>query len=529
MSPPPGPPTPSAAAPTVLYRRGRVHTPEHPAATALVVGSDGRVAWLGDEGAADTHRDAVDAVVDLDGALVLPAFVDAHVHLSHTGMGLRGVDLGGTTSLAQALRAVEAAVRRHRGRPVFALNWQEQNWPEGRAMTAAELDRASYGGVVYASRVDGHSAVVSSALAMMSGADRLPGWDGGGFVTRDAKNAARDAFDAARTPQQRREDIEGALRLAARQGIAALHECGGPLLTSADDFADVLDLGLRPDLPRTLGYWAQAVTEPEQALALVARHRATGLGGDLNIDGSIGSRTAHLRRAYADDAGCTGTAYRSVADVRDHVAACALAGVQSGFHVIGDAGMDTVLEGYEAAAGLVGLDVVRATRPRLEHAEMVDAQGVRRMARLGLVASVQPAFDAAWGGPHGMYAERLGADRVPGTNPFATMRSEGVRLALGSDSPVTPFAPWAAVQGAVLHHEVSQRLDVVTAVEAHTAGGWAAAREDGAGVLRVGAPATLAVWDVPDAGTDGLPLVAVGAAPPSCRLTLREGVVLHRA
>ena len=237
---------------------------------------------------------------------------------------------------------------------MFALNWQEHDWAEDRAMTAAELDRAAFGGVVYASRIDGHSAVVSSALAMISGADRLDGWLGDGRVARDAKNAARAAFDAARSADQRREDVEDALRAAAAQGIAVVHECGGPLLTSAGDFADVLDLGRRPDLPRTMGYWAEAVTDPEQARALLALHGAAGLAGDLNIDGSIGSHTAHLRSAYTDDPGCLGTAYRSSADVRDHVAACAVAGIQSGFHVIGDAGMDTVLEGYEAAAELVG-------------------------------------------------------------------------------------------------------------------------------------------------------------------------------
>lgn len=515
--------------PTTLYRNGHLHCPERPGATALVVGPDGRVDWLGDEVGADRHAEAVDSVVDLDRGLVLPAFVDAHVHLSHTGMGLRGVDLSGTTSVTAALRAVEADVRRRGGRPVFALNWQEQDWVEGRPMTGAELDRASFGGVVYASRIDGHSAVVSSALAAASGADRRDGWAGSGLVTGDAKNAARATFDAARSDDQRREDIEAALRYAASRGIALVHECGGPLLTSAGDFADVLDHGRRADLPRTVGYWAEAVTDPDHALALVALHGAAGLGGDLNVDGSIGSRTAHLRAPYADDHGCRGTAYRSVADVRDHVAACALAGVQSGFHVIGDAGMDTVLEGYEAAAALVGLDVVRAGRPRLEHAEMVDTEGVRRMAHLGMVASVQPAFDALWGGPAGMYSERLGADRVPGTNPFATMRTQGVLLALGSDSPVTPFGPWAAVRAAVLHHDDAQRLDVAAAVHAHTVGGWAAAREAGGGVLRAGAPATFALWDVPDAGPEGLPLMEADTTLPTCRLTVRDGVPLHSA
>jgi len=485
---------------TTLYRRGRVRTPDRPDATAFVVVDD-RLGWVGDEQGADGHADVVDAVVDLEGALVLPAFVDAHAHLSHTGMGLRGVDLAGTTSVTQALRAVEDAGRRRGGRPVFALNWQEHDWVEDRPMTAAELDRASFGGVVYASRIDGHSAVVSSALAMISGADRLDGWLGDGLVARDAKNAARAAFDAARSADQRREDIEDALKAAARQGIAVVHECGGPLLTSAGDFADVLDLGRRPDLPRTVGYWAEAVTDPEQARALMALHGAAGLGGDLNIDGSIGSHTAHLRAGYADDVGCLGTAYRSSADVRDHVAACAVAGIQSGFHVIGDAGMDTVLEGYEAAAELVGLDVVRASRPRLEHAEMVDAEGVTRMARLG-------------------------RERVPGTNPFAAFAAAGVRLALGSDSPVTPFDPWAAVRAAVEHHDPAQRIDASTALVAHTEGGHAAAREDGGGVLRVGGRATFAVWDGGTPGVDGLPDVRTGAALPVCRLTARDGVVI---
>ena len=512
-----------------LYRRGRVVTPERPNATAFVVGSDGRIAWVGDEAGADLHAEGVDDVVDLEDGLVLPAFVDAHVHVSHTGLGLRGVDLTGTTSVAEALRSIGEAVRRRRGRPVFALNWQEQHWVERRPMTAPELDRVSFGGVVYAARIDGHSAVVSSALARASGADRLDGWRGDGFVARDAKNAARAAFDAARTPEQRRDDVEAALALAASRGIAVLHECGGPLLTSSDDFADVLEAGRRPDLPRTIGYWAEAVTEPEQAAALVALHGAAGLGGDLNIDGSIGSHTAHLRAGYVDDPGCRGTAYRSASDVRDHVAACAVAGVQNGFHVIGDAGMDIVLEGYEAAARLVGTHLVRATRPRLEHAEMADDGAVRRMARLRMVASVQPVFDAFWGGPEGMYAQRLGPARVPGTNPWRAMLREGVRLALGSDSPVTPFDPWAAVRAAVLHHDPDQRLDLAAAVAGHTVGGWAAAREDGGGVLRVGGSATLAVWTGTDATPDGLPDVAGDGPLPTCRLTIREGVVIHRA
>lgn len=512
--------------PTTLLRGGRVRTPDHPAATALVVGDDGLVAWLGDDAGATRFTEDVTHVVDLGGALVLPGFVDAHAHVSRTGLGLRGVDLSGARSVGEALRLVEAAGRAVRGRPVFAFGWEEQAWPERRPMTARELDRASAGGVVYAARVDSHSAVVSSALAAASGAVGLDGWSDDGWVTRDAKNAARDTFDAATTPAQRRSDVEAALRRAASVGVVAVHECGGPLLTSAEDFADVLALGGRPDLPATVGYWAEAVTDPEQARALVALHGAAGLAGDLNVDGSIGSRTACLRADYADAPGHRGTTYRSAADVRDHVAACALAGVQNGFHVIGDGGVDLVLEGYALAAEAVGTDVVRASRPRLEHVEMVSAEGVATMARLGITASVQPVFDAWWGGPGGMYETRLGRERVPGTNPFASLAAAGVPLALGSDSPVTPFDPWGAVRAAVTHHDETERVSAATAFDAHTRGGWVAAGADG-GVLRVGAPATFAVWDADEVTDGALPALTPGAPSPGCRMTVSRGVVIH--
>jgi predicted amidohydrolase YtcJ len=148
------------------------------------------------------------------------------------------------------------------------------------------------------------------------------------------------------------------------------------------------------------------------------------------------------------------------------------------------------------------------------------------MARLGLVASVQPAFDAHWGGAAGMYEVRLGRDRVPGTNPFAAMAAAGVRLAFGSDSPVTAFDPWTALRAAVEHHEATQRLDVASALAAHTTGGHEAAREDGGGVLRVGGPATFAVWDASTLAEGDLPEVRSGSPLPTCRFTVRDGVVL---
>jgi predicted amidohydrolase YtcJ len=507
---------------TTLYRGGSVYSAAHPGATAFVVAGN-RFAWIGSEAEASGHLDGVDTVVELDGALVTPTFVDAHVHTSATGMALRSVDLTGMPSRKQVLDRIESAARKKAGRPVYAPGWDEQDWPERRPPTGRELDRASYGGVVYSPRVDGHSAVISSALAAASGARNHAGWSDAGLVTREAHHAARDAFYSGISAADRRADIDAALRAAAAAGIGLVHENGGPTLSSEADFADVLAAGMRsrssndsPDAddadessgPQVIGYWAELVDDEESARSLATRMGARGLAGDLNIDGSIGSRTASLREPYADGPhtldgsdgpdsqrpGHRGNPYLSVEQVRDHVAACSLAGLQAGFHVIGDGGADTAVAGFKAAARKVGVARVVAARHRLEHLEMVDAAGIRILAELGVTASVQPAFHALWGGPDGMYAARLGPQRAARMNPFASMAGAGMSLALGSDTPVTPFAPWEAIRGCVNHHDPAQRIGAEAAFLAHTRGGWRAAGIDDRGHLDVGQPASFALW-----------------------------------
>lgn len=516
------------SATSTLYRGGVVYSPADPFATAMVV-ANGTIAWIGSDEAAARHADGVDAIVDLDGALVTPTFVDAHVHTSATGLALRGVDLSQVQSLKAGLAMIEEAARQRLGRPVYAHSWDEDGWegswwPERRPPTAQELDRATYGSVVYVPRVDGHSAVISSALAAASGARNLPGWNDSGLVTREAHHAARDAFHEGISSADRRTDIVAALKAAAAAGIGLLHENAGPHLSSAQDLADVIAAGDRGDGPQVIGYWAELVADESQARALVQRHGVRGLAGDLNVDGSIGSRTASLRVPYVDghdpldslDQPHRGNAYLTVEQVRDHVAACSLAGIQAGFHVIGDAGADTVIDGMKAAAAQVGTARVVAARHRLEHLEMVDAAGIKALVELGVTASVQPAFDARWGGPYGMYAARLGRDRVTGMNPFATMAAAGMALAFGSDSPVTPFSPWQAVETAAFHHQPTQSISIPAAFLAHTRGGWRVAGIDDRGYLALGQPASFAIWDLGDLPyLEGLPALSPGASLPT--------------
>ncbi len=526
--------------PLTLLRGGHVYSPADPFATAMLV--DGpTVAWVGSDGAADVHVDSADETIDLDGALVTPAFVDAHVHATSTGLALTGLDLTDARSLAECLARVESFARARRGAVVLGHGWDETTWPERRPPTRQELDRASYGGVVYLTRIDVHSAVVSSALlATVPEVRSETGYSDSGHLTTDAHHVVRRVARESVTPAQRRAAQQATRRRAAELGIGAFHELAGPDISSEDDLRSILALAAEEPGPSVVGYWGEL-----DGIDRARELGTLGAAGDLFADGAIGSHTAWLRTVYAD-AGHAGHGYFTAAQVRDHVIACTDAGLQAGFHAIGDAALEAVVAGFRQAAGRVGAAAVRARRHRIEHVEMVDAPMIGVLADLGVVASVQPVFDELWGGETGMYAERLGAERAGRLNPFADMASAGVALALGSDAPVTPLGPWAAVRAAAFHTNSSQRLSVRAAFSAHTRGGWRAAGRDDVGVLAPGAPATYAVWDSgdlvvqapdervsawstdPRSGVPGLPdLTPDGRPLPSCLRTVVAGAAIH--
>jgi predicted amidohydrolase YtcJ len=546
-APPAAPTSPAAPGPatgTVLLRGGFVYSPADPFATAMVV-DGGTVAWVGSEGAADSFADGVDRVVQLDGALVTPAFTDAHVHTTATGLALTGLDLGGTASLAEALARTAAHAAAHPGDHILlGHGWDETRWPERRPPTRAELDEAAGGRPLYLTRADVHSAAVSTALLdLVPGVTGLPGYDPQAPLTRDAHHAVRRAAFGAVTPRQRAAAQRAALAHAAAQGIGSLHECAGPDISSEDDLTALLALSRDEAGMRVWGYWAEAARTPED-LDRIRDLGAVGAGGDLFVDGSIGSHTACLGAPYAD-ADHTGVTYLDAATIARHLTLCTEAGVQAGFHAIGDAAIGAVVDGVRAAAEQAGTDRVRALRHRVEHAELMTGETIAAFAEFGLVASVQPAFDATWGGEDGMYARRLGAGRAAALNPFAAMTRAGVPLVLGSDSPVTPLDPWGAVRAAAFHRTPAHRISARAAFNAHTRGGWRAVGRDDAGVLVPGAPADYAVWAIgdlvvqtpdervanwstdPRSGTPGLPDLTPGTPLPTTLRTVVAGRTVY--
>ena len=477
--------------------------------------ADGRIAWVGEIAAAPRAA----RVVDGEGALLTPAFVDAHVHATATGLALTGLDLHGRSSVGDALAAVAALTAGDRDGIVLGTGWDETGWPEGRGLTRHDLDAVVGDRPAYLARVDVHSATVSTALLdRVPGITDLPGYHPDGQLRLDAHHAARRAAYGAVSPDQRRRAQRATRATAAALGIGTVHEMAGPEVSGAEDLTGLLALADTEPGPRVLGYWGELAERG--GLDVVRELGLAGAGGDLFCDGAFGSHTAALSAPYVDRPDTAGALRFDTGSLVHHVRECTRAGVQAGFHCIGDAAVGQVLEAVGAVVGELGAAAVRACRHRLEHVEMADEKVIARMADWAMVASVQPAFDAAWGGTDGMYVERLGEQRALGCNPFADLGDAGVALALGSDAPVTPMDPWGGVHAAVDHRTPSSGMRPFDAFDAANHGGWHAARaEHPGGPLAVGAPADLALW----ATTQTLSTVLEERARPTCRLLLVGG------
>src|SRR6476469_91460 len=200
-----------------LLRNGRIHTAADPDATAMAI-SGSMISWIGGEHAVDLAG-VPDRVVDLDGALVIPGFVDAHVHTTEAGLALTGLDLSGTRSLRECLAAVTAFASRVPDGVLWGHGWEDTRWAENRPPTRDGVDSAVGRRSAYLSRVDVHSALISSALAdaVADGAG-LAGWSTTGPVTQQAHAAVRAVARQQLSPAQRARAQLAFLRAAAANG-----------------------------------------------------------------------------------------------------------------------------------------------------------------------------------------------------------------------------------------------------------------------------------------------------------------------
>lgn len=554
----------------VMYVGAAIYAPEDPFATAMLV-ENGTIAWMGTHAAAKSIMSDAMTVVDVEGALIAPAFVDSHAHITETGRHLATLQLDHVRSKQEFLdelsRYAKGLDPKQR---VLASGWDETLWNDPASQdssdadadaganaavlpTVAELDRAVGSRPAYVLRRDLHTALASSAALTAAGLEVPSGDLDGAWMSEHEHHALRE-WALTASDDELRSWQRTALSSFAKTGHALVTEMSAPHVSGCRDLDVLLAVGEEEAqaLPSVHAFWAQLVETEAEARALAdsftsnSRYRRlAGLGGDLSMDGSIGAYTAALRHDYADAPGEKGQLLLTPQQVAAHVIACVNAGIPTGFHAIGDAALDTLLEGYRLAAEEVGARAIRQQRHRIEHAEMLDSQHIEAMLEFGLTASVQPRFDELWGHAGDMYEARLGVERAASMNPFGSLSAAGVPLVFGSDAPVTHALPWKTIRAAMHHHDADQTLPARAGFLAHTRAGYRALNipDPTAGVLRWGAAATFAIWEPSElvvgsadlsrtsfstdarARTPMLPDLEA-ASLPECWATVRHGKIL---
>jgi len=459
-----------------------------PGADALLI-RDGRIASMGRTRAMSKALDPSARTIDLRGRTVLPGFIDSHVHLAETGLLRQGLDLSPARHIGEVLEMLSGAFpdRQHPG--FFrAHSFDPSLMREGRYPTREELDAISSRVPIFIVRRDGHSCAVNTAFLRhcplspeTPGMELVPGTGQiSGILRAEALERAQACRHRLMGSEDRMEAMRQACHQALRRGVTTLHAVCGRV-------EDIALLGrLRRELPLEVVPYPN-VADPE----MVIDRRWPRMGGDILVDGSFGSHTAALMEPYADRPGESGLLYLTCRQLVELIGPAHNAGLQVSLHAIGDRAIEELLAAYGKVFG----DHPRENaRHRIEHAELLHSDQIERIARWGIILAVQPAFEAFWGGHDGMYACRLGPERVNRTNPFRELVDAGIHLAGGSDSPITPIDPLAGVAAAVVHPNPQQRLSVVEAVSLFTAGGARAAfQEQDRGLLREGQRADLVV------------------------------------
>lgn len=437
----------------LVLRGGTVYTLEDksPKAHAVAV-RGGRIVAVGDNASVAPLVGPKTRLVELRGLTVIPGFQEGHGHLMGIGFAKMSVDLVGSTSYKEVVaRVVAAAKGRAKGEWILGRGWHQEKWSDRSSLTVRgfpthdDLSAALPDNPVLLERADGHASLANAAALRLMHIDRDTKSPAGGDVIRNERGEPTgilvdNAQDLVKVPEpdaaQQRRALDLAVEECLRKGITRFHDAGASVETVAlyDERAKTgaLPMRLHVMLAGFENMKRFGTPRPEGPDGLVAVRAVK-----LYADGALGSRGAALLEPYTDEPSNSGLFVTSPQDL----AAAAKYAVEHGFqpciHAIGDRANRVVLDAFESAlsAAPKGANV----RPRIEHAQILDAAEIPRFAHLGVIASMQGihcSSDRPWA------AARLGDARVAeGAYVWRKLLGSGARIVNGTDAPVEDVDP----------------------------------------------------------------------------------------
>ncbi len=492
-----------------IYHHGSIWTGVDGAARADAIAiADGRIVQVGTNAEVDALRSDDTQMIDLEGAFVVPGFIDNHTHFLTGGFGLSSVNLRDAKTPEEFTRRIaDFAAAQPPGRWIRFGDWDHEAW--GGALPQKDwVDAQTSDYPVFVMRLDGHMAFANSKAMALAGVTAETQSPPGGEIIRDENGDLTGVFKdtamgliAAAIPTPTDEEFDEALAAAMEhalsRGVTQIHDMSDG---EWDSFAAFRRAYARGALELRI-YSFLPLSDWQLVDAFVAQEgrgddwlRWGGLKGF--VDGSLGSTTAWFYEPYDDAPETSGFALQDPGELQSWLTGADAAGLHVAIHAIGDRANDLLLDVFAQTVAENGPRSAGSLdrRFRIEHAQHLTRAAISRFAEAGVIASMQPYHaidDGRWA------AKRIGPERIKTTYAFRSLLGAGATLTFGSDWTVAPIDPLAGIFAAVTRQTTDganpdgwvpeQKISVGQALHAYTmANAYAGYQEDILGTLEPG-------------------------------------------
>jgi predicted amidohydrolase YtcJ len=507
----------------IIVTNARIYTlnPQQKWAQAIAVRGD-KIIAVGERKQVEALRGPSTKMIDAGQRLLLPGFVDCHIHFMDGSLGLTRVDLNEATTVAEIQKRVKAYADTHRNELwIQGMGWTYPTFGPSALPNKKILDDVVPDRPVYLIAFDGHSSWANSKALAMAGIDRNTPNPPNGTIVRDENGDATGALKEAagdlvgsKTPvptrAERLDALRKGIREANRVGLVRVHSAGQDFeyLDLYDELRKRGELSLRFYIAYFLD--PPGLTPKNTALIENARRKYSSSddwieGGAVKtmLDGVVEAHTAAMLAPYSDDPTQSGKLFWDPDTYKANIADLDARGLQIFTHAIGDKAVRLALDAYQNAADV---NKTRDARPRIEHIETISAVDVERFGKLGVIASMQPLHSYPDDDTLNIWARNVGAERASRPWVWRSIQEKGGALAFGSDWPVVTLNPWRGVQTAVTRQTSEgnppggfvpqQRLSLEDTIRAYTLGAaFAGRREKSEGSLEPGKLADFILLD----------------------------------
>ena len=478
-----------------------------PEAEAMAISGDTILA-LGNNSAILRYRTDSTKIVELQGEMITPGFIDCHVHFLTGGFNLSSVQLRDAATPEEfANRIREFAATVEPGTWILGGDWDHENWG-GELPTKEWIDAFTPKHPVWVTRLDGHMSLANSIAMKLAGVDHTVKNVEGGTIIRDKNGEPTGIFKDNATilinakvpnPSEQMVDkaLDSAMKYVAAQGVTSVHHMVGHM--SALERA-------RAENRLTTRVYAMMPLSQWETLSKKVCDEGYGdkwlkIGGLKGfVDGSLGSHTAAFFEPYTDVPTDQGFFVNSKDDLYNWIADADTANLQVMIHAIGDSAINSLLNIYDMVIIENGQ---KDRRFRIEHAQHIDPVDIERFAYLNVIPSMQPyhAID------DGRWAEKvIGPERIKTTYAFKDLFDAGAKVAFGSDWFVAPPTPLEGIYAAVTRRTLDdknpngwvpeQKISVEQALVAYTKNAaYASFEENLKGTLAPGKLADFVILD----------------------------------